>query len=824
MTSLNLKIFATFAVSVTLASCGGGGKDGELLSGIFSDSPVSGLRYVTPTASGVTDEDGVFNYREGEAVVFSIGGLALPVVVGAEVVTPLDMVATDDIADPEVLNIARLLQSVDADSNPGNGITISEGVASAFSEAVIFDSTNDRAVDDAVEQVFGGARGAVSAAQALDHFVSAMSSAAGSSGVLDKLHYIVPHGKDFTGDSVYVDEQNFTLSIDNQVHSGSASVSHGVYQFESADNRWFVSIDDLVTTDGQLACFSKSPVAVVDCDGDLYHVFKEEQGAIAFGSKVDTADLSIGAATEGAATEEPAAPVESAELENAELLAALFPPCDAGTIDDNGDGFGWQNNESCLITSAEETTGDDTVSEVTAEAPVVNAGQDTQALLESLFPACDDGTVDADKDGYGWQDDATCLIVENGVIVAAEESTAETPTETTEQTAQQPEQTPVTPQPEPAEAPVAAPVPVVTPDPVVQTAPESMVKTDPPVVAITPKPVVEPEPAVEVTPEPAVEPDPVAEVTPEPVVEPDPAVEVTPEPVVEPDPVVEVTPAPVVEPDPEPAVVVAPDPDPVPVAIQASDITDIIVLTGQANAAAIDTEYDAVLDAGDERLFAYNEDGQWRAAELNQFWDADLPSNYTSAASGREPYNNLAFQVGKALTGQSDRVVGIIMLTAPGEGISHWDFNSAFYNRMRTKVRAALSELPQKTTVDAVIWMQGETDWLAEGTADAGATGFDSTDSDFYRNYYPNKLDQLISNLRSETWHGPDAQFICGETKKAGLNQHLMALNNDGDDLTACAAASDLPTLASDPFGNYFSAAGLRTLGDRIATLYSAAD
>ena len=123
-----------------------------------------------------------------------------------------------------------------------------------------------------------------------------------------------------------------------------------------------------------------------------------------------------------------------------------------------------------------------------------------------------------------------------------------------------------------------------------------------------------------------------------------------------------------------------------------------------------------------------------------------------------------------------------------------------------------------------MIWMQGETDWLAEGSADGGATGFVSTDSDFYRNYYPNKLRQLISNLRSEVWFGHSAQFICGETKRAQLNPHLMALNDDGDNRTSCAAASDLPTRASDEFNIHFSSEGLRTLGSRMAELYLSTD
>ena len=254
--------------------------------------------------------------------------------------------------------------------------------------------------------------------------------------------------------------------------------------------------------------------------------------------------------------------------------------------------------------------------------------------------------------------------------------------------------------------------------------------------------------------------------------------------------------------------------------VQPSDITDIIVLTGQANAAGVETDYDAALDTGHENLFAYNEDGQWRPANLDQYWDASLPSNFASIADGREPFNNLVFQIGKSLTAQTDRVVGIILVTAPGAGISNWDYNSVFYRKIREKVNQALLALPQKNTIDAMIWMQGETDWLAEGSAGPFASGFASRDSDFYRNYYPTKLNHLIANLRSEWWYGHNARFICGETKKTDLNHHLMALNDDGDDRTSCAQASDLATRDSDPFQNHFSADSLRTLGGRIAELY----
>ena len=140
MKTVNLRTFGMLTLSTMLISCGGGR---ELYTGIFSDSPVAGLSYATPTVHGVTDEDGVFTYRENETVVFSIGKLALPVVAASELITPLDMAFSQDVTDPDVINIARLLQSLDEDSDPENGISIPADAAAAFTEATIFDFTDD---------------------------------------------------------------------------------------------------------------------------------------------------------------------------------------------------------------------------------------------------------------------------------------------------------------------------------------------------------------------------------------------------------------------------------------------------------------------------------------------------------------------------------------------------------------------------------------------------------------------------------------------------------------------------------------------------------
>ena len=112
-----------------LTSCGGGdGGTAETpaLTGTFVDSPVINIGYRTATQSGDTNSRGEFKYLAGETITFFIGDLEFPPVLAAELVTPLDIAETDDVAHPMVINIIRLLQSLDKDGNPSNGITITQ--------------------------------------------------------------------------------------------------------------------------------------------------------------------------------------------------------------------------------------------------------------------------------------------------------------------------------------------------------------------------------------------------------------------------------------------------------------------------------------------------------------------------------------------------------------------------------------------------------------------------------------------------------------------------------------------------------------------------
>jgi hypothetical protein len=88
-------------------------------NGQLIDAPVQGVRYESGSVSGITGDLGEFQYEAGNTIRFFIGDIALgEAVKGKAVITPLDLVPDGNIDSPAVINIARLLQSLD--STPGD--------------------------------------------------------------------------------------------------------------------------------------------------------------------------------------------------------------------------------------------------------------------------------------------------------------------------------------------------------------------------------------------------------------------------------------------------------------------------------------------------------------------------------------------------------------------------------------------------------------------------------------------------------------------------------------------------------------------------------
>ncbi len=105
-------------------------------SGHFIDSPVSGLGFSTSTHSGKTEDGGLFNYFPGETVELAIGNVSIGQTLAAQKVSPLDLFDGSDTESAQVINMARLLQSLDAEASPENGILLTEAVEESLDAAM----------------------------------------------------------------------------------------------------------------------------------------------------------------------------------------------------------------------------------------------------------------------------------------------------------------------------------------------------------------------------------------------------------------------------------------------------------------------------------------------------------------------------------------------------------------------------------------------------------------------------------------------------------------------------------------------------------------
>ncbi|MBF0350201.1 MAG: hypothetical protein HQM11_04180, partial [SAR324 cluster bacterium] len=162
----------------------------EIKTGLFLDAAVSGINFEADPFSGITDSAGTFRFLEGDPVKFYIGNIVIGEGPGKSEVTPVDLVENGSSTHPAVINIARFLQTMDADGDPTNGITVSTETAQAIvSNGQSIDFSMDPetfgnneivksivSVVAATTQNTGGKAELVSASVAMDHLGNTLES------------------------------------------------------------------------------------------------------------------------------------------------------------------------------------------------------------------------------------------------------------------------------------------------------------------------------------------------------------------------------------------------------------------------------------------------------------------------------------------------------------------------------------------------------------------------------------------------------------------------------------------------------------------------
>lgn len=179
------KLLISSALALCLTACGSDSSSNEApispepapaevstYTGQFFDSAVAGLNYKTASQSGKTNQLGEFQFQGKESITFSIGAIELPSTVANLLLTPLDIFQTQDTNQIEVVNLLRLLQSLDADGDASNGIEIAESVHQLAADLTIDFSANDfeQQVSDLVSNSGAVNQELISATMAIDHF------------------------------------------------------------------------------------------------------------------------------------------------------------------------------------------------------------------------------------------------------------------------------------------------------------------------------------------------------------------------------------------------------------------------------------------------------------------------------------------------------------------------------------------------------------------------------------------------------------------------------------------------------------------------------
>ena len=285
---MNINVLSlSVAGTLLLVGCGGGSStpvsEGMVLTGVFVDSAVEGATYATLTQSGTTNAEGEFSYLAGEQVTFSIGNAQLPAVAAASQITPVDIAASSATPAAMTTNIARLLQSLDQDGNPDNGITISADAAVSASQlnfdVSVEEFENNAEVINLVANSGSVNTSLISAEEANSHLNSTLGNDA-TSNVVD------------TWDITYREDcvEKFTFNADGTFNSiDLEEIQSGTYSLSDepvANNRY--SMEFTVLTDNQLpSCDGETDSSA----GNVLSFFAEiESNVIRFYSSADAAD------------------------------------------------------------------------------------------------------------------------------------------------------------------------------------------------------------------------------------------------------------------------------------------------------------------------------------------------------------------------------------------------------------------------------------------------------------------------------------------------------------------------------------------------------
>ncbi|WP_394130853.1 hypothetical protein [Shewanella maritima] len=242
-----------------------------VLSGQFLDSAVIGIGYRTETQSGFTDENGNYDYVEGETVTFFIGDLEFPATTATGTVTPLNIAMTEDVTDNLVVNMTRLLQTLDQDDDPSNGITITETAAASAAPVDFAQDVEDFAADaDVLATVQNGGQDEtvtelIPEDEAIDHLTDTIAENDIQVGIVgswsledenDLLHLVFFNDGTYTHMEVDQDDLEEASGMEWGTYTRDADTNR-LTAMQTFDGNGDTGLTDFVTADGAPEIFAK---------------------------------------------------------------------------------------------------------------------------------------------------------------------------------------------------------------------------------------------------------------------------------------------------------------------------------------------------------------------------------------------------------------------------------------------------------------------------------------------------------------------------------------------------------------------------------------
>lgn len=272
----NLKVIAILPLLFAIYGCSssdsstpaGGGGTPLATSGLFQDVEVKGMGYLTASLSGQTDQYGAYAYAPGEDITFSIGGVTLGTVAGAPGITPLDFGAAST-------NIARFIQSLDADNDPTNGIDLTAaGIALAGtmigSDAFQVDTATFEANTEIDDALTTAGKTLIDEAIALANLAAGTDSTFDAAELADKVFVLIDHVNNAVGLLAFEPSSVFSILSTDTTTVGEDGIG--------GDDIWSVDLSGVLTLE-DIAGGSTTVINRIGSSTEAISVTVSEDGA-----------------------------------------------------------------------------------------------------------------------------------------------------------------------------------------------------------------------------------------------------------------------------------------------------------------------------------------------------------------------------------------------------------------------------------------------------------------------------------------------------------------------------------------------------------------